>query len=387
LKQPLAGIRVLDLGMAAVGPIAAEYMGMLGADVIKVEQPTGDMLRRGDLVARSYGFTGNNHSKRGISLNLKDEGDRAIALDLVRSADILIENFRSAEILERLGLGWDVMSAANPRLIYLQSSAYGWGPMTGKPSNDWTSQAFAGATSVTGQPGGPREFVRNTSSLDWTGAFINLEAMLIALYIREKTGRGMRIQNSQLQSSLFTGITRLAEVLAGDAAPGPMGMARPNIVPDQAFATADGHITVSAPHNGFWAKLCRVIGREDLLADPRFASNRLRVANREALVPQLEAVFRSDTSDNWLARLRDADVPCGGFQKGPTLGASLREDPQVQAERLVTDLDSHWGPMLTAQPMWRFDKTEARITRPAPRFAEHQEEVIAESRAVSAGAL
>src|SRR5262249_51778394 len=135
MQQPLEGIRILDLGMAAVGPIAAEYLGELGADVIKVEQPTGDILRRGDLVTRSTGFTGNNPSKRGITLDLKSDDDRRIALALVRTADVLMENFRSPEVLERLGLGWEVLHATNPRLIYLQSCAYGWGPMMGMPSN------------------------------------------------------------------------------------------------------------------------------------------------------------------------------------------------------------------------------------------------------------
>jgi len=384
-EHPLEGIRVLDLGMAAVGPIAAQYLGMLGADVIKVEQPTGDLLRRGDLVSRSYGFTGNNHSKRGITLDLKNDDDRQTALKLVETADVLIENFRSPEILERLGLGWDVISELNPRLIYLQSSAYGWGPMSGHPSNDWTSQAFAGATSVSGQLGGAYEFVRNTSSLDWTGAYVNLQAILIALYVRERSGRGRRIQNSQLMSSMFTGITRLAEVFATGVAPKPMGMARSNIVPDQAFATADGYVTVSVPHNGFWTKLCAALGRDDLRDDPRFRTAWLRVTNREALVPLLESIFATKPTSHWVDLLRQHDVPVGELQKEPTLGASMLADPQIMAEELVTHYDTHWGPLVTSTPQWKFDKTEGRITRPAPRFGEHQEEIVAELTGVTLG--
>lgn len=384
--MPLAGIRVLDLGMAAVGPIAAEYLGMLGADVIKVEQPTGDLLRRGDLVARSYGFTGNNHSKRGITLDLKNDDDRQIALKLVKTTDILIENFRSPEILERLGIGWEVISELNPRLIYLQSSAYGWGPMTGHPSNDWTSQAFGGATSVSGQPGGAYEFVRNTSSLDWTGAYVNLQAVLIALYQRERTGRGLRIQNSQLMSSMYTGITRLAEVFATGEAPKPLGMGRTNIVPDQAFATTDGYITVSVPHNGFWTKLCAALEREDLRDDPHFSTNRERVANRDALVSELEAIFATHPSDHWLTLLREHDVPVGEFQHAETLAKSMLADAQITAEALVTDYENHWGPLVTSTPQWKFDKTEGAITRPAPKFGEHQEELMTELTGMTSGA-
>ena len=383
--MPLEGIRVLDLGMAAVGPIAAEYLGMLGADVIKFEQPTGDLLRRGDLVSRSYGFTGNNHSKRGITLDLKNDDDRQIALELVKTADVLMENFRSPEILERLGLGWDVISEINTRLIYLQSSAYGWGPLTGHPSNDWTAQAFAGATSVSGQPSGAYEFVRNTSSLDWTGAYMNLETILIALYQRERTGKGMRIQNSQLMSSMFTGITRMAEVFATGEAPKPMGMARTNIVPDQAFATSDGYITVSVPHNGFWSKLCAALGREDLCDDDRFATNRDRVANRDALIAVLETAFADSTTTHWLGVLRQHDVPVGEFQQGPTIAESMLADPQINAEGLVADYDTHWGPMVTSAPQWKFDKTEGAITRPAPRFGEHQDEITMELARITEG--
>ena len=154
MEAPLKGIRVLDFGMAAVGPISAEYMGFLGADVIKIESPSGDIVRRGKGGAAGWAghtYLGNNIGKRGIILDLKQDADRAIALDLVKTADIILENFRSPEILERLGLGWDVISKLNPRIIYLQSSAFGpVGPMVGKPSNDWVTQAYGGLTSLTG---------------------------------------------------------------------------------------------------------------------------------------------------------------------------------------------------------------------------------------------
>jgi len=195
---------------------------------------------------------------------------------------MLIENFRSFEVMERLGLGYDRLAAINPRLIYLQSSAYGpRGPMKGMTSNDWFAQASAGATSVNGERGGRPQFVRGTASLDWNGAFFNLEAVLIALYIRERTGRGLRVQTSQFQSSVVASTTRMAEYLACGAPPRPLGSARAHIVPDQAFATADGYLTVTALNEGLWAKLCAAIERPDLGDDPRFATNAARVANRE----------------------------------------------------------------------------------------------------------
>ena len=381
MDGPLTGIRVLDFGMAAVGPIAAEYLGELGADVIKIESPRGDIVRRGKPMMRgmSHTFLGNNLTKRGIVLDLKDAEDHEIALKLIATADVLIENFRSPAVMERLGLGYSRLAEINPRLIYLQSSAYGpRGPMHGMTSNDWFAQASSGATSVNGEVGGPGEFSRGTAALDWNGAFVNLQAVLIALYVRERTGRGMMVQTSQFQSAMVAGTTRMAEYLATGRAPRPMGSARPNVVPDQAFATADGHISVSVPHNGVWLRLCAAAGRPDLAEDERFDTNDARVANREALVTLLDDVFRGRTTDEWVGTLRRAGVPVGEMQQGPSLSASLLAHPQAQAEGVISVMDTPWGRMATAEPHWQFDKTDTHINRPAPALGEHQDEVLGE---------
>lgn len=381
MDGPLTGIRVLDFGQAAVGPIAAEYLGELGADVIKIESPQGDMVRQGKPTMRGMGhtFLGNNLTKRGIVLDLKQDADREVALKLIATADVLIENFRSPEVMERLGLGYARLSAVNPRLVYLQSSAYGpHGPMHGMISNDWFAQASSGATSVTGQPGGPPEFSRGTASLDWVGAFVNLEAVLIALYVRERTGRGMMVQTSQFQSAMVAGTTRIAEYLATGTPPRPMGSARPNVVPDQAFAARDGYFTVSVPHDGVWRRLCDALGRPDLRDDPRFTTNAGRVVHRDALIPVLEETFRADTAAEWVRGLREAGVPAGEFHRGRTLSAGLLAHPQVQAEGMMSVLDTPWGAMATAEPHWRFDKTRPCITRPSPAHGQHQDEVLAE---------
>ena len=383
MKAPLEGVRVLDFGMAAVGPISAEYMAFLGADVIKIESPTGDIVRRGKGDAEHWAghtYLGNNIGKRGIVLDLKQDADRAVALELVKTADILLENFRSPEILERLGLGWDVISKLNPRLVYLQSSAFGpVGPMVGKPSNDWVTQAYGGLTSVTGEPGGAPEFSRGTSSLDWNGAMVNLEALLIGLYVRNKSGRGLRINTSQFQSTLLTATTRIAEFVATGEAPEPLGSARPNIVPDQAFETADGHVTVTALNNRLFDRLCTALDHPELAHDERFATPASRVRNRQSLVAALSEIFRAKPSAAWVSVLRAARVPVAALQQFPTLAENLLANPQVQAEQLVTILpQTGGGDILSQQPHWKFDKTEARIARPSPAFGEHQAEVMAE---------
>ena len=384
MNAPLSGIRVLDFGMAAVGPISAEYLAWLGADVIKVESPSGDMVRRGkggpDWMGHT--FNGNNIGKRGIILDLKNPEDNATALELAKTADVVLENFRSPAILTRLGLGWDRLHEVNPRLIYLQSSAFGpVGPLDGKPSVEWVTQAYGGTTSLMGPEGGPPEFSRGTSSLDWNGAMINTEAMLIALYIRARTGEGMRVFTSQFQSTLIAGTTRIAEYLATGQVPARLGSARANIVPDQAFATSDGWITVTALHDAMWRKLCAAIGRADLGANEKYATMAGRVEHRAALLASLAETFKSATAAEWIERLRAAQVPVGEFQQLPTLADSLLANPQVQAEHMVDVLQMEAGEFVSALPHWHFDKTETGWQRPAPAFGEHQAEVMAEIKA------
>ena len=379
LEAPLTGIRVLDLGQAAVGPVAAEYLAWLGADVIKVESPDGDMVRRTRPELRGMGhtFLGNNLGKRGIVLDLKQPEEFARAEDLIRTADVLVENFRSPAVMERLGLGWERLRELNPRLVYLQSSAFGpVGPMVGMTSNEWFSQAAGGATSLNGQPGGPPEFSRGTPSIDWNGAAVNLEALLVGLWVRERTGRGLRIQNSQLQSTMFGATTRIAEYLATGEPPPRLGSARSNIVPDQSFATAEGYVAVSALNQRLWTRLCEVLERPELAADPRFASNPLRVQQREALIPLLEAAFAARPAAEWVERLRAARVPASEVRTGLPLIEGLLAHPQASGQRFLSVMDTPWGDMGTAEPHWRFDKTRARITGPSPAQGQHTEEVL-----------
>jgi crotonobetainyl-CoA:carnitine CoA-transferase CaiB-like acyl-CoA transferase len=361
--------------------VSAQYLGFLGADVIKIEPPEGDPVRNVATYKKGMGttFLGNNLTKRGIMLDLKKPQDKEFALRLIQWTDVVIENFRSKEVMEKLGLGYNAMTALNPRIIYLSSGAYGnAGPMQGMTSNEWYGQASSGATSVTGAEGGPFEFVRGIAQFDWNGAMINLEALLTALYVREKTGRGMMIETSQFQSSLVAGTTRFAEYFATGQTPTPMGSARPNVVPDQAFATADGYINVSVPHEGFWPKFCAAMGRADLQTDARFSTNAKRIANRGALVAELEPLFRAQPTGYWLWQLRKHDVPCGQYFSDDLVSNILQQHPQVQANEMMTLVNSQWGKMHSATPHWRFSKTPAAITRPSPALDEYHQEIVAQ---------
>jgi len=377
----LAGIRVLDFGQAAVGPLAATYLGLLGADVIKVESPTGDIVRHGIGHPTQGGmgttFIGNNYGKRGVALDLKDPGELATARRLVASADVVIDNFRSRAVMERLGLGFEVMQRLNPRIIYLQSSAYGSrGPMDGMMSNEWKSQAASGYTSLNGRSGGRPEFLRGSAALDWNGAMINCLGLLAALFWRLRAGRGLCLETNQFQSSITAATTRWAEFLATGEAPPRLGSARPNIVPDQAFATALGYLSVSVLHDGLWPRFCAALEHPGLAADPRFATNRARVAHRQELVALLEPVFLQKAATQWVARLRAQRVPCAEYSNDRPRTHIVRDHPQVQANGMMATVPMHWGPVNVSAGHWRFSASATRVARGSPAHGEHQREVL-----------
>ena len=380
----LEGIRVLDFGQAAVGPLSATYLGVLGADVIKIESPGGDRIRFHADAAQQQGmettFIGVNYTKRGIVLNLKDPADNETARRLIATADVVLDNFRSKAVMERLGLGYDVMRAINPAIIYLQASAYGSrGPYVGMMSNDRVAQAAAGCTSVNGVPGGEPEFLRGSAATaDWNGGMLNCVALLTALLHRERTGQGGCVETNQFQSAATTRLTRWAEFFASGIAPGPMGSARANIVPDQAFSTALGSISVTVPHDGVWPRFCRALGLPGLIEDPRFSTNTMRVRHKPELLRVLEATFEKKAAWHWIKALREHRVPCGEYFNHRPRSIAVLEHPQVQANRMMQTIQTAWGPSNTSSGHWRFSKNTTSIARGAPIQGEHQQEVLEE---------
>lgn len=377
---PLAGMLVLDFGQAAVGPVATEYLGMLGATVIKLENPKGDTVRFGvpTMKGTSTTFLGNNLGKFGIVVDLKSPEGKAQAKRLIAIADVLIENFRSNEVMVRLGLGPDVLKALNPKLIYVSSSAYGpGGPLDNMRSNEWLTQAFSGFTSVTGGKGEPGEFSRGSANLDWNGAMVNTAALLAALVYRARTGSGGAYVTSQLGSALYGGVTRFADVLAGRKDAGTLGSGAPHIVPDEAFQASDGWIAVSAPTHGCWTRLCAALGRDDLAADPRFANNAKRLANRDALSALLGEIFATSSAATWCERLGKADVPHAKVPQNMTLLEAMDSHPQIRAEKLVRRIESHYGSLASQAPHWRFELTPPAIAGGPPLLGEHTDLVLA----------
>jgi formyl-CoA transferase/CoA:oxalate CoA-transferase len=377
---PLRGLLVLDFGQAAVGPIAAEWMGMLGATVIKVESPKGDFVRWATPLIGGMGttFIGNNLTKLGVVADLKTAEGLERARQLIVNADVLIENFRSPAIMERLGLGYEVMAALNPRIIYVQASAFGReGPWVGMFSHEWVAQTVSGFVSTTGDDKGIPEWSRATANQDWNGAMMNLVVVLAGLLHREQSGRGMMIETAQLGSSIFAGITRFAELFADGCPPRPMGSARPNIVPDQSFRTANGYINLCVPSNKFWLRLCEVLESQALTA-AQFATNDSRIAHRQELISILDDIFQRRNSMEWIEQLRAAGVPCGYPEAERQQSDVLLADEQVHTNSMLQRVETPHGEIRSQAPHWQFEKTPAAIKRGCPLLGHDTERIFAE---------
>jgi CoA:oxalate CoA-transferase len=305
----------------------------LGARVIKVENPQGgDDSRRFEpfVQHQSAYFASLNRGKEGIALDLKDAADRAVFLKLVGRADVLVENFRPGT-LARLGLGYESLRDVNPRLIYAAVSGFGQtGPWSRKPAYDLLVQALGGLMSVTGQPGGPPTKA-GTSIGDITGGLFLLAGIAAALYHRERTGTGRLVEVAMLDGQLAILESAIMRHAATGQVPGPLGNRHPSITPFEPYAAADRPLVIAAGNDALFGRLCAALGRADLAADPRYASNSARTRHAEELKADLEAVLRRQPAGHWLAVLEAAGVPCSLIQDV----AEAVAHPQTQARNMV----------------------------------------------------
>lgn len=379
MAQILEGIRVFDLTVAAVGPWATKLLGALGADVIKVEAPGGDLLSHSvppKIKGSSVLYISANHNKRMIELDLKREADRAIALKIVEKSDVLVQNMRPGTV-ERLGLGYDVASKVNPKLIYVAASAYGRvGPMAQEAGIDPNVQAFCGWCSITGSEGGRAEMFRHLAHIDLTTATLITRAVLQALLARERTGRGQKIEIAMLTAAMAIQTTRLAEYLATGVQPRPLASAAATAVPHQAFECQDKrYLAVGVVSEDQWPRFCCALGLEELTSDPRFAANPLRVRNRTELIPILSERFASKPTAWWSIRLTKEKVPNGPFLRFD----ELRCHPQTLANGHLVELDTpHWGKLCVEGLPWKFSRTPCRPVRAGGLPGEHTAQVLEE---------
>jgi crotonobetainyl-CoA:carnitine CoA-transferase CaiB-like acyl-CoA transferase len=373
----LDGLRVIDLSSHLSGPYCSMILADHGADVIKVERPgEGDDARRMPpfVAGESSPFMLWNRNKRSIVLDLKEERDRALCRDLVRGADVFLENFKPGTA-ERLGLGYAELARLNPRLVYCSISGFGQtGPYRGRGGFDLMVQAMSGIMSVTGPEDGPPHRLPLAIADIGAGMFAAI-GILAALRARERTGRGQQVDTSLYEAAVSFGLYEAAHLFATGEEPPRLGQAHRGAAPYQVFRTADGWITIGAGAQPLWLRFCEAIGRADLAQDPRFKDNAARVANRRTLVAVLEGIFARAGTKQWVERLIAADVPVGPVQSY----AEVFADPQVLARGMVAELDHPAaGPMRTLGIPVKLSETPGALRRPAPRLGEHTAEVLAE---------
>lgn len=374
---PLEGVKVLDLSRVLAGPYATMVLGDLGADVIKVEHPErGDDTRHwgppfaGEGEAReSAYFLAVNRNKRSIGVDLKDPEGLERIKELAAEADVVIENWRRGA-LEKFSLDYEALRATNPDLIYCSITGFGPGPDEERPGYDFLVQARGGVMGITGQPGGEPTKVGVAISDIVCGLFAS-NAILAALYRRAATGEGARIEVPLFESTLGWLANRGQEYLISGEDKGLIGNAHPSIVPYQTFDASDKPIVVAVGNNTQFAGLCKAVGRPELAEDERYATNPDRVANREALVEELQQEFRKRSAQEWAGEIRAAGVPSGPVN---TL-ADVFADDHVQGSGILQDLVHHSaGPLrMLASPVL-VDGERLPVRRPPPTLGQHTDE-------------
>jgi formyl-CoA transferase/CoA:oxalate CoA-transferase len=375
---PLAGLRVLDLSRILSGPFATMIFADLGAEVVKLENPrTGDDTREWAPPfqgTESAYFLAVNRNKRGIAVDLKTDQGRAIARRLATESDVLVENFRPGTA-SRLGLGYDELSALNPRIIYASISGFGQtGPYRSEPGYDAIAQALGGLMSVTGESDGEPVRVGNSAADLGAGMWAAI-GILAALHARTATGHGEWIDISLLDGQIAW-LTYLAGgYFASGEVPRRYGSAHPTIVPYQALRTADGHLMVAVGNDTLWQRFAPLLGLDALVADPRFATNPERVVNRAALIPLIEAALATRSSAEWAELLAGAGIPAGAIND---VSAAL-EHPQVKARDMVLSAEhpSAGTVRMVGSPI----KLTGHVTaahRAPPTLGQHTDEVLGE---------
>jgi len=373
---PLEGIKVIELAQIMAGPTCGMLLADMGADVIKVEKlPGGDDTRsytEPSIRGESAAFMVLNRNKRGIAVNLKTPGGLEVVKRLLADADVVTENYRKGT-LERLGLGYDVLQALNPRLISCAISGYGrTGPYADKPGFDLILQGFAGIMSVTGEPG--RQPVKSgTSIADINAGILAALGICAALQARARTGRGQIVETSLMEAALQQMYWQAAIHFATGVSSGPTGSAHILTAPYQAFPTADGWINIGGANQANWERIARTIGRPELVDDARFKTNGDRMKNLEALVPLIAERTRTRSSAEWVREFEAAGVPVGPINKiGDVLG-----DPQVKARDMVVEVEhSRVGKTPAIGLPIKFSETPGNVRRGAPVLGEHTEQVL-----------
>jgi len=375
MPGPLEGVKVLSFARALAGPYTTMLLCDLGAEVIKIEEPRiGDHARgNGPFIhGISTYFLSVNRGQKSITLDLRQEAAKKIVFELVKKVDILVENFRPG-VMDRLGFGYPVIAQQNPKIVYASVSGFGQtGPYRTKPAFDMIAQGMGGAVSITGEPDRPP--VRVGFSIGDIGAALFAAlAILAALHEKEKRGQGQWIDVAMVDSQVALCENAFVRFLATGEIPKPLGTRHPLLTPFQIFPTKDGSIVLITVPEEDWKKFCRLVGREDLVADQRFQSHKDRIAHYQEFEPLMKEIMKSKTTKEWLDLLEAGGIMCGPVNNV----AQVVNDLHIQARKMIVEVEHpRAGKLKVAGTPMKFSRTSCRIDKACPDLGEHTKEVL-----------
>ncbi len=377
MSGALDGVRVIDLSRIVAGPLATQILGDYGAEILKIEQPgVGDDSRGWTPPVAPDGsaayFFSVNRNKKSVTLNLKHPRGKAILKELVRQGDVVIENFKPGT-MEDLGLGYEVLSEVNPRIVYCAISGFGAsGPDRERAGYDSILQGVTGLMSITGERDGPPAKA-GVAVIDQITALYAHGAILAALRHRDRTGRGQKIEGSLLESGVATMMNAAIAYLVSGMVQGRWGSAHETVVPYQAFRARDGYLIIGAGNERLWNVLCEALCAPEWAGDPRFDSNAGRVQHREELVRLIEERLRAKGRDQWIRELAAAGLPTGPINSVD----QVFEDPQVRHRGMVQEIEHPTSGRirLVGIPV-KFSDSPGAISLPPPLLGQHTAEVL-----------
>ena len=379
MPSPLEGIKVLDCSQILAGPYCSMLLADMGADVVKIEKPGGgdDTRRMGPpfLEGESAAFLAMNRNKRSVVLNFKDPDGVGAMRRMLSDADVVIENYR-AGVMRRLGLDYEAVRELNPGIIYCSISGFGrTGPYAERAGFDLIAQGMSGVMSFTGIAGSPPVKV-GVPMADLNAGLYSAYGILSAYIHRLKTGEGQFLEVSIMEAALAYTVWESASYFATGQIPPPLGSAHRLSAPYQALKTADGHLNIGAPNQSNWTRMCKSIGRDDLLEDARYSDNAGRLLNRESLESDLEETFGTRSTSDWCDILEKAGVPAGPIYNME----QVWQDEQVQAREMDVALQHPLvGETRNIGLAAKLYGSPGKIHSPAPLMGQHTREVLTES--------
>jgi len=368
----LSHLRILDLTRVRSGPTCVKQFADFGADVIKIEATVAEDF---GAPRESPDFQNLHRNKRSLTLDLKKPQGRDVFMRLVKTADVVVENFRP-DVKERLGIDYASLRAVNKRIILASISGFGQdGPYRERPGLDQIAQGMSGIMSVTGMPGGGP--VRAGMAVcDVTAGLLAALAIMTALLERERSGEGQWVQSSLLQAGLQLLDFQAARYTMSGEVPGQVGNDHPTNVPSSAYTTSDGYVSVAATGDAFWRRFCDAIGRSDMYAHPDFATNPLRARNRAALNAAINDATKTKTTAEWVRILNAAEIPCGPIYRMDQVFA----DEQMQHLQVTSDVQHpRLGKLTILSQMATLKRTPGKVVTAAPERGANTEEILHEA--------